>query len=169
MKLSTILALILSALSLCIAKAAEETTVLCQQVEATLHTATGDVAMINGVTTDVEPGKERRVEVRRCSRGTLQIAAWAPNASAPGVVLNLANDRILQMFLSGGVFVLETSGSVNRAMILRFDADRVRLVADLETKTDPTIRSDGEHVRIEVKGYRARDQTFVLPIDPYFK
>ena len=85
------------------------------------------------------------------------------------------NDRVVQMYLSGGVFVLETAGSTNRVIVVQFETDEVKLVADIPTKTDAIIKSESQHVRIKVEGYRTvagdriKNRVIELPMATYIK
>jgi len=54
-----------------------------------------------------------RVEIRSCMPGlteNLQFVAWENGATKPSLVLTTSDETIVQLVMSGGVFVIETTG-----------------------------------------------------------
>ncbi len=62
----------------------------------------------------------RRVEIRSCLPGAaenLQFVAWEARKSSPSLVFAVPDEAIVQLYMSGDVFVVETTGGAHTTVI----------------------------------------------------
>lgn len=106
----------------------------------------------------------RRVEIRSCLPGeteNLQFVAWENNAMKPSLVVTTSDETIVQLVMSGDVFVIETTGGSHDSVFViqyggaeSFRHGKPRLALDAVTKGHVVIKTDPYKVTIDYPDLR---------------
>lgn len=109
-----------------------------------------------------------RVEIRSCGPGwteNLQFVAWENGSKTPSLVVTTSDETIVQLVMSGGVFVFVTTGGSHEFVFVivydggeDFTAGKPRLALQTVTKDPVVIRSDENKVTIDYPNLRGEAQ-----------
>jgi hypothetical protein len=106
-----------------------------------------------------------RVEVKRCSENeVLKIAAWSDGATEPALVIDTTDFTIVQTYMRGVVFLVETTGGPrNRVYVIRYEQGKPRLAIERVSRGRTTIMDIGDRIVITVPNTATgRAETFTF-------
>lgn len=105
-----------------------------------------------------------RVEIRSCMPGAtenLQFVAWENGAVKPSLVVTTPDETIVQLAMSGGVFVVETSGGSHDTVFVivyegakSFRSGKPKLALQAVTKGRVVITTSTDKVFIDYPDFR---------------
>jgi hypothetical protein len=114
-----------------------------------------------------------RVEIRSCMPGeteNLQFVAWENGAMKPSLVLTTSDETIVQLVLSGGVFVIETGGgSHSFVFVIVYDGGtsfrdvKPRLAHQAVTKGGLVVKTEVDKVSIDYPTLGGEPRHFEYP------
>lgn len=138
------LLVVLSVSGLFLQARASQESALCEEIVTTLVPQ----FIFKVPTSDLE-----RVEIRKCFPGladSLQLVAWQRAARKPSLVLETTDFTIVQLVMSGRVFVVETTGGTRDIVwVITYQSGVPKLALKAITKGYAVVTSDYKRVSIE--------------------
>jgi hypothetical protein len=111
-----------------------------------------------------------RLEIRSCMPGeteNLQFVGWEGGATKPSLILTTSDETIVQIVMSGGVFVIETTGGSHDTVFAivyeggkSFRTGKPRVALQAVTKGSLMITTNPNRVLIDYPDLRGEHQHF---------
>ncbi len=116
----------------------------------------------------------QRLEIRSCLPGeteNLQFVVWENNATKPSIVATTSDEAIVQIAMSGGVFVIETTGGSRDFLFVivyeggtSFRNGKPRIALQAVTKGRAAIRTSQTRVSVDYPDLRGEQRHVEYPI-----
>jgi hypothetical protein len=108
-------------------------------------------ALLPQLVFNVPTDKLRRVELRTCSDGNIQIVAWQDKAADPTLVLDTERITVVQLVMSNNVFFVQTAGgTTHRIQVILYRDGVPKIGFDRFTKYEPSVRVTTQTVYMEL-------------------
>lgn len=110
----------------------------------------------------------RRVELRSCRPGAsenLQLVAWEDRSDKPSLVLETADSTVIQLFMRGSVFVIETArDAYDTLMVIVYEKGRPRIALQQTVRDPATIAVSGDEVKITLRENQGPTRSYTYTI-----